>query len=69
MSKSLRDGPSSFGALHPCLRGFAEETVEVVRGLGVPTHCVGYTKEGFPRHPLYVPGDAPLLSYPREAAA
>jgi hypothetical protein len=25
--------------------------------------CLGLTKEGYPRHPLYVPGDTELLHY------
>lgn len=27
--------------------------------------CLGYTASGYPRHPLYVKGDAPLTPYPR----
>lgn len=27
--------------------------------------CFGYTKSGQPRHPLYVPGNAQLVSWPR----
>lgn len=28
-----------------------------------PLHCLGTTKDGHPRHPLYVPNNAPLISY------
>lgn len=55
----------AFGAVDKCLRDLADETVAAVRELGRETFCVGYTKDGFPRHPLYMPGDPPLLPYPR----
>jgi hypothetical protein len=31
---------------------------------GVELHCLGVTKAGHPRHPLYVRGDAPLVKFP-----
>ena len=31
---------------------------------GIPLFCLGKTKEGYPRHPLYVRADQPLLPYP-----
>jgi hypothetical protein len=30
----------------------------------VPMSCLGVTKDGAPRHPLYVRGDAPLMEWP-----
>ncbi|MEJ7648673.1 MAG: DUF1643 domain-containing protein [Nakamurella sp.] len=30
-------------------------------GTGIPVFCLGTTKDGHPRHPLYVPGDQPLI--------
>ena len=33
-------------------------------GVGVPLRCVGTTKAGAPRHPLYVRGDALLSGWP-----
>lgn len=32
--------------------------------LGITPLCLGTTKDGYPRHPLYVHGDAPFLTYP-----
>lgn len=31
--------------------------------LGKSLHCFGLTKGGFPRHPLYLPKDSPLIFY------
>ena len=31
--------------------------VRIVRETGAKLHCLGTTKEGFPKHPLYVKGD------------
>lgn len=36
---------------------------ELKRG-GAQLVCLGKTKDGFPRHPLYVRGDAPLIPFP-----
>lgn len=41
--------------------------VDVAEHLGVPLRCLGYTKSGAPRHPLYVKADQPLLPFPRPA--
>ena len=35
-----------------------------LRREGARLVCLGKTKEGFPRHPLYVRGDAPLIDFP-----
>lgn len=34
--------------------------LELLRSNAVSIHCLGTTKSGAPRHPLYVRGDAPL---------
>lgn len=34
------------------------------RDHGLPIFCLGKTKDGYPRHPLYVPADAKLEPYP-----
>ncbi|MEM1063486.1 MAG: DUF1643 domain-containing protein [Planctomycetota bacterium] len=31
---------------------------------GVSVLCLGTTKQGFPRHPLYVKGDQPMVEFP-----
>ena len=35
--------------------------LKMLREIGVYAVCLGMTKSGAPRHPLYVKGDAPLL--------
>lgn len=44
--------------------------VQWAKGYGANLMALGITKDGFPKHPLYVPGDAPLMVYGdrREAA-
>lgn len=44
----------------------AERARDVLRILG-PVKCLGVTKTGTPRHPLYVRKDADLIAYPPEA--
>lgn len=39
-----------------------EEVLQVLEGKEV--YCLGYTRNGRPRHPLYVPATAPPLRYP-----
>jgi hypothetical protein len=36
---------------------------ELLKGHGLG--CLGVTKDGHPRHPLYLPKTAPLTIYPR----
>ncbi len=43
--------------------GYRErEVLQLLKGKEV--YCLGSTKEGLPRHPLYVPAAAPLVRYP-----
>lgn len=37
--------------------------VEILRGTGASLLCLGTTKDGHPRHPLYVRGDQPLVPW------
>ena len=30
---------------------------------GIPFHAIGITRGGYPRHPLYLPGDVKPLPY------
>lgn len=36
---------------------------EFAQRIGKPLHCLGTTKKGYPRHPLYLPNDAPLTTW------
>ena len=38
----------------------AQETLDALRQTGIPLYCLGRTKGGHPRHPLYVPGNTKL---------
>lgn len=38
--------------------------VELFRAAGARLLCLGTTKDGHPRHPLYVRGDQPLVDWP-----
>lgn len=55
---------------HPLARMYSKIITHPAFELEVPLYCVGTTKDGSPRHPLYVHGDAtPQLWTPyREAA-
>lgn len=44
--------------------GRAARVVELVTAAGARLHCLGTTKAGQPRHPLYVRGDTPLTPFP-----
>lgn len=43
--------------------GRAEMVMLSAKGRGVRMACLGTTKQGHPRHPLYVRGDQPFESY------
>jgi hypothetical protein len=40
-----------------------QEVAAMLTAAGVKLHCLGRTKYGMPRHPLYVRADAPLIPY------
>lgn len=40
---------------HGALRGRGCEIIELLRLNGYPIHCLGVTKGGHPKHPLYLP--------------
>lgn len=45
------------------------EVAQRLQADGVYLQCLGLTAEGHPRHPLYVPGDAPLLPFASRVGA
>jgi hypothetical protein len=47
------------GSLH----GRAREVGQMLAAAGVPLKCLGVTKDGHPRHPLYVRADTPLIPW------
>jgi len=59
---------AAWGALKKPLRGAAEFVAKLIRTDGHKLKCIGMTKDGQPRHPLYSRADAPLLDWPKEAA-
>lgn len=56
---------AAWGAGAP--RGRVDDVL--VESGGWPLHCLGATKDGSPRHPLYVKGDQPLLRWPHNGGA
>lgn len=53
---------AAWGA-HGALAGRAEAVTRMLRADGVQLSCLGTTRDGHPRHPLYVPGSTPLSPY------
>ncbi|SES75290.1 DUF1643 domain-containing protein [Oceanicella actignis] len=54
----------AFGALHPRLRHYGRETVEALRADGRALFCLGLTRDGAPRHPLYMRKDLRPIPFP-----
>lgn len=48
---------------HAIARTQAIELARRARDFGTKLVCLGVTKDGSPRHPLYVKGDAPLIEW------
>ena len=53
---------AAWGA-HPFAAARARTVARMVAGSGARLECLGVTKDGHPRHPLYVRADAPLVPY------
>lgn len=53
----------AWGALREPLRGFAAVTTKLIQKDGYRLKCLGMTKDGQPRHPLYIRADAPLVDW------
>lgn len=49
--------------VHGAHRGRDAKVVRILRGSGASLRCLGLTKDGHPRHPLYVNGSTPLQSF------
>ena len=43
--------------------GRGSSAAALLRDIGVQLHCLGTTKDGHPKHPLYVRGDTPIERY------
>lgn len=51
------------GNVPKILRPHLDRTVHALREQGLRLQCFGLTKEGFPRHPLYLKGNTPLIPF------
>jgi hypothetical protein len=49
--------------VHGTLHGRDRQILALLHGLGVTPLCLGTTKAGQPRHPLYVPSSTPSVEY------
>lgn len=56
----------AWGRLPPALRPYARAAEDAVRTVDParPMFCLGLTKDGAPRHPLYVRAAAPIVPFP-----
>jgi hypothetical protein len=39
------------------------EVYNMLNQLGVEMYCLGTTKAGMPKHPLYIKGDQPFITF------
>jgi hypothetical protein len=46
----------------PRAKGRADQVIDMVTKMRLEMVCLGKTKSGAPRHPLYVKGDTPLIN-------
>lgn len=56
-----------YGALHKNLQMYPRQVVATLRDEGHKLFCLDLTKEGHPRHPLYIRDDRPLQPFGRAA--
>lgn len=54
---------AAWGA-HGALRDRGREVAQLLERHGLALHCLGATKDGHPRHPLYLPAAAQPVPYP-----
>jgi hypothetical protein len=52
---------------HGALRDRSLAVAELLQPFALKVRCLGRTKEGFPKHPLYIAGDTPLEPFWRAA--
>jgi len=55
--------------VHGNLRGRDQRVAGMIRARGVRPLCLGLTKDGHPRHPLYVPGDTAAVDLPGDGTS
>ena len=53
----------AWGAHHSAHPHIVLPFIKRLRASAASVHCLGTTKSGAPRHPLYVRGDAPLVKF------
>jgi hypothetical protein len=63
---AVREGAPIIAAwgVHGVFRDRGRQVAAFAKSAGAPLQCLGVTKEGHPRHPLYVRGDQPFVSLP-----
>jgi len=49
--------------LHGSFRGRDQSVLKIALSVGITLHCLGTTKNGQPRHPLYVAEKQPLIKW------
>lgn len=54
---------AAWGGVHRSLRWRVAQVTELAASRGLSLFCLGTTKAGDPRHPLYLRGDAPLVRW------
>lgn len=65
--RAVAEAAKEYGAPIVCAWGTnasGREAIDIFRSVGAEMRCLGKTKDGRPRHPLYVKGDQPLEAYP-----
>lgn len=57
----------AWGVMHRSLRGHVDDVMGILRASGRPLYCFGTSKDGSPRHPLYLAKDTPLQLFEDQA--
>lgn len=63
-----RDVVVAWGANERATAAVTSPSLEAIRSFASKVYCLGVTKSGAPRHPLYVRGDQSLTPYVERAA-